>query len=396
VPRAAALRRWAYAALAALALAALAWLIFAPRPVPVETATAERGPLEVTVDQQGEVRVHDRYVVAAPVAGKLVRVELHDGDSVKAGDVVAELEPAPLDARERDEALARVDAARANVREAEKRVTQANALLAQAQRELARVERLVGEQFISPEAAEKSRTGVQTAVADLGAAREREAAARSEERAAQAALISLPAAKGQRGRNVKLVAPVSGRVLRVTEKSERTLAAGTPVMIIGDPARFEIVADVLSTEAVRIRAGAAARLEEWGGDTPLRAVVRLVEPYAFTKVSALGVEEQRVNVIMDPIDPLGPLGDGYRVEARIVVWSSPDVLKVPASALFRSGEEWLVFVIDEGRARRRNVEVGARNPFEAEIKLGLETGATVIRYPGNELHEGARVAAVPR
>jgi HlyD family secretion protein len=378
------------------AIAALGWLAFAPRPVPVETATVQRGPLEVTVDQQGEVRVHDRYVVAAPVAGKLVRVGLHDGNSVKAGQVVAELEPAPLDPRQRDQALARVDAARASVREAQKRVEQATALLAQERRELARVEKLVAERFVSPEAAEKSRTALQSALADLDAAQAREEAARSEERAAQAALIGLPAQTRSQAANVRLASPVSGRVLRVTEKSERTLAAGTPVMVIGDPSRFEIVADVLSTEAVKIRAGAAARLEEWGGDLPLRARVRLVEPYAFTKVSALGVEEQRVNVILDPVDPLGPLGDGYRVEARIVVWSAPDVLKVPSSTLFRSGEGWAVFALEQGRARRRAVDVGARNPFEAEIRAGLDAGAIVIRYPGNELNEGMRVTPLAK
>jgi HlyD family secretion protein len=390
------LRRGLYAVVGLAALAGLAWLAFVPRPMPVETAVAARGPLEVTVDQQGEVRVHDRYVVAAPVAGKLVRVAVHDGDSVQAGQVVAELEPAPLDPRQREQALARADAARASVREAEKRVEQANALLAQERRELTRVEKLVAERFVSPEAAEKSRTAVQSALADLDAARAREEVARSEERAAQAALIGMPAVGKAAAANLRLVSPVSGRVLRVSEKSERTLAAGTPVMVIGDPARFEIVADVLSTEAVRIRAGAPARLEEWGGDKPLRAIVRLVEPYAFTKVSALGVEEQRVNVILDPVDPLGPLGDGYRVEARIVVWSAPDVLKVPSSALFRSGERWMVFTVEDGRARRRAVELGARNPYEAEARSGLEAGATVIRYPGNQLTEGARVAPLAR
>jgi HlyD family secretion protein len=237
---------------------------------------------------------------------------------------------------------------------------------------------------------------VQSAVADQDAARAREEAARSEQRAAQAALIGLPVAGNAPAANVRLASPVSGRVLRVAERSERTVAAGTPVMIIGDPSRFEIVADVLSTEAVKIRPGAPARLEEWGGDKSLRAVVRLVEPYAFTKVSALGVEEQRVNVILDPVDPLGALGDGYRVEARIVVWSAADVLQVPSSALFRSGDRWMVFTVEDGRARRRQVEAGARNPYAVEIVSGLDAGATVIRYPGNELSEGMLVTPVAR
>ncbi|MGA8055978.1 MAG: HlyD family efflux transporter periplasmic adaptor subunit, partial [Burkholderiales bacterium] len=310
------------------AVAGLAWIALAPKPVAVEGAPAVRGPLEVTVDQEAEVRVHDRYVVAAPVAGKLVRVALHDGDAVKAGDIVATLEPAPLDARAREEAVARLDAARALVREAEQNVAHAAADLEQAKRERARVEKLVAERFVSPEAAEKVHTAEATAIAALAAARARVAASASEARVAAAALLALPSAEGRSGRLVNLVAPVSGRVFRVLEKSERTVSAGTSVMTIGDPARFEIVADVLSTDAVKIKPGAPVRLEEWGGDRPLEARVRLVEPYAFTKISALGVEEQRVNVVMDPVDPLGPLGDGYRVEARIIVWSADPVLKV--------------------------------------------------------------------
>jgi HlyD family secretion protein len=378
------------------AAAVLAWLLFAPEPVIVEMATATRGPLEVTVDQEGEVRVHDRYAVAAPVAGKLVRVNLHDGDAVKAGDVVAELEPSPLDPRARDEAIARVEAARAGVREAEKRVEQAAAMLAQERSELARVEKLVAERFVSPEAADKARTAVKTGIAELEAANARVAAARSEEKVAQAALLALPSAEGKPGRVVKLASPATGRVLRVTQQSERTVPAGTQVMVIGDPSKFEVVADVLSSDAVKIRPGATAWLDEWGGDKRLRATVRLVEPYAFTKVSALGIEEKRVNVVMDPIDSLGPLGDGYRVEARIVVLAAPDVLKVPASAVFRSGEGWAVFVVEDGRARQRAVEVGARNPLEAEIRSGVGVGATVIKYPTNEVAEGVRVTAAKR
>jgi HlyD family secretion protein len=389
-------KRYVYWVGGLVAVTGLAWLFLAPEPIVVEIAEASRGPLEVTVDQEGEVRVHDRYEVTAPVAGKLVRVALHDGDAVGAGDVVAELEPAPLDPRSRDEAIARVEAARAGVREAQKRVEQAAAMLAQERSELARVEKLVAERFVSPEAADKARTAVKTGIAELEAANAREAAARSEEKVAQAALLALPSADGKLGRVVKLTAPVSGRVLRVTQQSERTVPAGTSVMVIGDPAKFEIVADVLSSDAVKIKPGATAWLEEWGGDKRLRAAVRLVEPYAYTKVSALGIEEKRVNVVMDPVDPLGPLGDGYRVEARIVIWSAPDVLKVPASAVFRSGDGWAVFAVEEGRARERPVEVGARNPVEAEIRSGVAAGATVIKYPTNEVAEGVRVVAAKR
>lgn len=389
-------RRWLGWALAAIVVIGVGWMIFAPEPVAVELAETMRGALEVTVDQEGEVRVHDRYVIAAPVAGKLIRVALRAGDAVQPGQVVASLEPVPLDARARQEALARVDAARALVREARFQVTRAAALLVQRSRERERMEKLREERFVSAEAVDKARTDEAAAEAELDAARAREAAARQEERGAEAALLAIPAVDGRRSRLVELAAPVAGRVLRVLEESERTLAAGTPVMVIGDPSRFEIVADVLSTDAVKISPGAPARLEEWGGDRSLQARVRVVEPYAFTKVSALGIEEQRVNVVLDPVDPLGPLGDGYRVEVRMVIWSAPDVLKVPASALFRRGDAWAVFVAEEGRARIRTVKIGQRNPFEAQVLEGLAAGARVVKYPGNQLEDGTRVRAVAR
>jgi HlyD family secretion protein len=285
-----------------------------------------------------------------------------------------------------------LDAARALVREADQRVAQAEAELEQAGRELRRAERLVAEKFISMEAADKARTAERTAQAAVAAVRSRAAAARSDEQAAAAALLAAPAGGNPGGgRKMKLVSPVKGNVLRVLERSERTVAAGTPVMLIGDPTRFEVIADVLSTDAVKIKAGAPVRIEQWGGPQSLRGTVRVVEPYAFTKVSSLGIEEKRVNVVIDPVDGLGPLGDGYRVEARIVIWAADQVLKVPSSALFRAGEGWAVFVVDNGRAQRRSVEIGARSAREAELRSGLEEGATVINYPSNELRDEVRV-----
>ena len=369
----------------------LAWVFFAPEPVEVELATVARGPLEVTVDQQGEVRVHDRYVIAAPVAGKLIRVDLREGDPVSAGQTVATLEPAPLDPRAREEALARLAAARAVVAEAQHRVSQAAAALALAKRERERFELLVAERFVSSEAAEKARTAEKTAEAELEAARSRETAARYERQVAEAALLALPATNGREKRLVNLQSPVAGKVLRVLERSERTVAAGTQVMVIGDPTRYEIVADVLSTDAVKVEPGAPVRLVEWGGDKTLAARVRVVEPYAFTKVSALGIEEKRVNVVMDPVDSLGPLGDGYRVEARIIIWSAPDALQIPAAAVFRDGDGWAVFVLEGDRARKRAVEIGRRNPFAVQILSGLNAGDRVVKYPGNQIADGTRV-----
>jgi HlyD family secretion protein len=323
--------------------------------------------------------------------GRLIRVEFHDGDEVKSGDVVARLEPAPLDPRARAEARARLEAARSREGEARDLARRAEAELAQAQRERQRSERLATDRFVSEEALERARTAETTTRAALDAARAGASAARSEVRVAEAALLAFADGAERPGRLMLLRSPVDGRVLRIHEKSERTVAAGTPLMAIGDPARFEIVADVLSTDAVRIRPGSAARLEEWGGEGSLRAKVRLVEPYAFTKVSALGIEEQRVNVVLDPVDSLGPLGDGYRVEARIVVWSGEKVLKAPSSALFRSGAGWAAFRVDRGRVRKVKVEIGERNPSEAQMLHGLAEGDTVVRYPTNELTDGARV-----
>ncbi|HKV38831.1 MAG TPA: HlyD family efflux transporter periplasmic adaptor subunit, partial [Blastocatellia bacterium] len=192
-------------------------------------------------------------------------------------------------------------------------------------------------------------------------------------------------------RTVNLRSPISGYVLRIVEKSDRVLAPGSPVLIIGDQAKLEVVVDVLSTEAVKVRPGAEMLLDGWGGDHTIRACVRTVEPEAFTKVSALGIEEQRVNIVGDFVDPVDRLGDGYRVEARIIVWQSSNVLEIPSSALFRHGLEWSVFVLESGHARRRPVQVGHRNPLQAEILGGIKEGDRVVLHPTNQLDDGSRI-----
>ena len=185
--------------------------------------------------------------------------------------------------------------------------------------------------------------------------------------------------------------PAAGRILQVLEKSERVVASGTPLVVLSNPKKLEIVVDLLSTDAVKVKPGAPVIIENWGGPTPLRARVRTIEPYGFTKTSALGIEEQRVNIIADFVDPTDGLGDGYRVDARIVIWENATVLKIPSSALFRSGPHWNVFVIDNGRARVREVEAGHRSSSETEILNGLTDGAEVILHPANDLEDGARV-----
>jgi len=356
-------------------------------PVPVETARAARRPLQVTVDEEGETRVRDRYVLATPVAGRVARITLREGDPVQPGMVLARVFPAPLDPRTRDQAAARLKAAEDAQRAAAATVAQARAALDQAHRESERARQLAAQNSIATEARERIE------LEELSRARDVESA----DFRAQAAAHDVEVARAALAANRELIAirsSVAGRVLRVPEPSERVVPAGTPLLEIGDPSRLEIVADFLSTDAVNVARGAPLLVEGWGGKT-LRGRVRLVEPSAFTKVSALGVEEQRVNVIGDFVDPPGALGDGYRVEIRIILWQGDGVLTVPASALFRHGEGWRVFVVERGRARQRDVVVGHRTSFDAEIVNGLALGEIVIPHPSDRIAEGVRVAEHP-
>ena len=385
--------KWSMTLLAAVAVALLLWWMFRPSPIETEISPVLSGPMQVTVDNQGQLRVHDRYVIAAPVAAELERIELHDGDRVRKGQRVALLRPLALDARQREEAQARLDAARALARAAMLGVQRAASDQKLAAGELARLEKLVAQGFMSPQAVDRARNADVTSRAELRASKAREEAAQADVKAMQAAL---PMAAGGDRRTLELVAAVDGQVLRIHEKSARTVTAGTPLVTIGDPSRFEVLVDVLSADAVKVRPGAEMRLEQWGGGKTLRARVRTVEPEAFTKVSALGIEEQRVNIIGDPIDPLNPidgLGDGYRADVRIVVWSTPNTIMVPASSLFRVGESWHLFAVEDGKARERKVGIGQRNATQAEVLDGVRAGEQVVRFPGNDLADGVRVVA---
>lgn len=374
-------------------LAAGGWAAFAlrPRPLPVETATAARGPLRVSIEEDGETRIHDRYVVAAPVAGRLERIALHPGDAVAAGTEVARLDPLPLDPRSREQAEARLAAAEASQREAGALVRRESAALDQARRTRQRLERLATEQVIADDELDAARTAERAAASDLEAARFRSRAAAFTAENARAALLESGAAGA-----VPVLAPVDGRVLRLCEECEKVVAAGTPLLELGDPADLEVVVDLLSSDAVQVRPGAPMLLDPGAGGERLRARVRGVEPSGFTKVSPLGVEEQRVNVIGDFAESPAGLGDRFRVEAEIVLWEGRDVLKVPAGALFREGTGWAVFAIEDGRARRRSVKVGHRNPDEAEILAGLEPGDAVIVHPSDAVDERVRVSPLRR
>ena len=376
-----------------LVTAGLLVIALLPSPIKVEVARAGRGPLRVSVDEEGEARAHDRFVVAAPVAGRLTRVELHDGDKVSRGEVVASISPLPLDERERQEVIARVQAAENLNHEADERVAHAHADYEQARRERERAERLARDGLVSLQSLEQAQNAEATCANELEAAKYNAGAAASQVKVARAGLVAIETERGNALRIVKLVSPVSGRVLRVIEKSERVVTAGTPLIVFGDPGKLEVVVDLLSTDAVKVKAGMPVLLEGWGGEQEIRARVRVVEASAFTKVSALGIEEQRVNIVADFVDPTGPLGDGYRLEARVIIWECENVLKIPLSALFRHGESWSVFIVEDGIARRRDVEIGHRSQFEAEILGGLEERTAVILHPSNQIEDGAAVEA---
>jgi len=364
--------------LAATGAAIVVAIAFRPKPTEVETARVTRGPLQVTIDEDGESRAHDRFTLAAPIGGCLSRVRFHEGDEVGSDTVLATISPLPLDARELGEIRARIDAAEARRREAREQLARSESELAQAGRDFDRTRLLARDHIVSDQQLEQAES-------------RRTAAAKDVERE-KAGLISLQVQEHNTSRLVSARAPARCRILRILEKSERVISFGTPIVILSDPHKIEVVVDVLSTDAVKIKLGAPVIIEGWGGPRPLCARVRVVEPYGFTKISALGIEEQRVNVIADFVDSPDGLGDGYRVDARIVIWESSSVLKVPASALFRVGQRWTVFTIEKDRARMTAVEIGHRNALEAEIVQGLKEGTQVILHPGNELKDRARVA----
>lgn len=379
-------RKAGYAAAGLLVAALLAWWAW-PAPRAVETAVVARGPVQVTIEEDGETRAIDRFGVAAPVAGRLLRVTLREGDLVKPGQAVAEIAPSPLSAADRDLLVARLESAKALEAEAAERVRRAEADASLAGRERKRVADLVEGRFMSPQALEQAEAAVSMKAADLAAARSRSASAAADVRAAQAALAAVRA----NAPTVRVESPVAGRVLRIAEKSERVVVPGTVLVTVGDPAALEVAVDVLSNDAVRVKPGMRMRLTGWGGDE-IEAIVRTVEPAAFRKVSALGVEEQRVWVVADLKNVPPGLGDAYRVDARIVVAEKPDALRVPAGALFRQGGRWHAFVVEGGRLALRPVEAGLRGAREVEVVSGLAAGERVVLYPGNDLAPGLRVA----
>jgi HlyD family secretion protein len=379
-----------------IAIAALLAVALWPRPTMVDVATTTGGPLVVTVDEEGVTRVRERFVVSSPVTGRVLRIELEPGDAVKRGQPVAlvRAEEAPLlDERARAESEAAVETARAALGRARAEEQRARATVAQLHRELARVRELAESRIVSAQELDTHEAASKVAEESVNAAAFAVQAAISELQRAQARLVPTTNTRA-RGRVVTVNAPADGVVLKRIRESESIVPAGDPLLEIGDPMRLEIVSDLLSTDAVRVKPASRALIDQWGGDGTLSATVRRVEPSGFTKVSALGVEEQRVNVILDFDDPAAAcaaLGDAYRVEVRIVVWERRDVVKVPTSALFRDGRHWAVYRLVENRAERTRVEVGHQTGQEAEIVTGVSVGDRVIVHPGETLKHGGRV-----
>ncbi len=383
-------RRWLPYTGAALLVALIVAGLW-PQPAPAETARVTQGPLRATVNEEGKTRVKQRYTISAPVTGQLRRIALKAGAEVRAGQtvvaVIDPLSPGLLDARSRTLAEARRDTAGAHL-------DKARATHRFAAGELRRFEKLLAEKTVAIQEFETVQLRESSAAKEMTAA---ESALRQAETELAVFDSNTAGANPSSRAPTAITAPADGRVLRIFEESSRAVTSGTPLLEIGDPTDLEVVIEVLSRDGAAISPGTKIDLEQWGGGQTLEARVRLVEPAAFTKISALGVEEQRVNVIADLVTPPAErpsLGDHFRVEARIVVWESAQALKVPSGALFRSGDRWAAFVLTEGRVRLRLVQAGRSSGAETQILDGLKLGDEIVVYPSDQIRDGARIKTI--
>lgn len=394
-------RAWMIAGIVA-AVAAGLYYGLRPRPVGVDTARVEVGPMRVAVEEEGKTRVRQVFTVSAPVAGQLLRISLEPGDEVvKDKTVVAVIQPlAPtfLDHRARHEAEAQVAAAEAAVQLSEAEVRQAASELEFAQAELRRSEALARTQTVSERGLQKARSDAEVRLAALNKAKANVDVRRRELESARARLIGPETLAAHpdllTSCCIQVRSPVDGRLLKRIQSSETPVAPGTTLVEIGDVADIEIVVELLSTEAVKVVEGAVATIDGWGGTQALSARVKRIEPSGFTKVSALGIEEQRVRTILDfdaPLEVRRRLGHDYRVFVRITTWSADRVLRAPLSALFRSGENWAVFRVEAGRARSTSIVIGHRNNESAEVVTGLQPGQEILLHPSDRVREGVRV-----
>ena len=389
---------WRKALLYAVGLALAAFIVsgLLPKPVEVETAPVSRGPLTVSVLEEGKTRIRNRYVVSPPVAGYLRRVPVRAGDPIVAGEtLLAVIQASPssfLDPRARAQAEAAVRSAEASRMQRNEQVQSASAELELARKELVRAEQLRQKGAIALKEFDTAANHVDMLGNQLGSSRFALKVAEFELEQAKAMLVQATGESAGIGPPIEIRAPVSGFVLNIAEDSARPVTPGIPIMEVGDPKDLEAEIELLSSDAVNVKPGADVSIEQWGGGNPLHGKVVLVEPGGFLKVSALGVEEQRVKVRVNFNDlPAGVLGDRYRVEARIVTWKGDNVLQVPTGALFRRGNKWMTFAINSGKAKLTAVEIGQTNGIAAEVKSGLVDGEQVILHPSDAVAAGIRV-----
>ena len=383
-------------AISGLIIVLLIWG-FWPQPVFVEAIEAKRAPLTITIAEEGRTRVVDRYIISAPVDGVACRQQLDVGDEVKQGQVllgITPLESQVLDPRSRAQTKSQVAAAESALHAAEQQSEAAEASAKLAVIEHERLKPLVEKGVISTDAYDKAATQVQTTAAAHRSADFQIEVARYELQAAKTVLEYTAASRGEPAERLPVVSPIDGRVLKVTRECEGPVRTGDMLLEVGDPTVLEIEVDVLSADAVQIKPGMKVLFERWGGEAPLEGIVRIIEPVGFLKISALGVEEQRVLIISDftsPAEQWQRMGDGYRVEARFILWHEDDVLQVPASSLFRYKDGWAVFVVENNHAKRRVVKVGQRNGLTAQILEGVNEGEQVVNHPSDDVEDGRRV-----
>jgi HlyD family secretion protein len=392
------LRQGVWAALIGGAALLLA-LSLRPQPVPVDVASVERGPLSVVIEESGKTRVKDRYIVSAMSTGRLSRVWLEPGDVVREGDKLAKISPslAPLiDERARAEAEARLGAALSSVGQARTRLARAVTAQEQAERDRGRARTLVASGALSAQVLEDAEFTLRMRADEVASSQFAVKVADEEARLARAALV--PDRGNGSDRHIDVLAPASGRVLRVLHESAGLVGAGTPLLEVGDPSALEAVVDLLTTDAVQVHPGTPAVIVGWGGESAINARVTRVEPAGVTRLSALGVEEQRVDVILsltDPPDTWSSLGDGYHIEARLELWRSESVVKVPVLAVFRHGGGSAAFKLDGGTVQLTPITLGHRGALEVEVLSGLAPGDVVVVHPGDRVKDGVKVAVNP-
>lgn len=391
-------RRWIVVILITAGVISAIAYGFLPKPVSVDLMKVSRGPFRVTVEEEGKTSVKDRFVLSAPVAGFKRRIKLDVGDRVQKGQTLVEIEPLKstlLDPRTRAAAEAAVSSAEASLKVEEERVKAATADTEYTAKNFERIKKLFEGGYVARDALEQAEAGAKRTEANLLSAKAAVKVAKSElDRALTALRHSAAEDTRAQGKIVMIQAPINGSILKIYRESEGVVQSGEPLIDIGDPEKLEVKVEVLSADAVKIRPGTPVLFERWGGPSTLSGKVRVVEPAGFTKISSLGVEEQRVSVIVDILSALKGeqrLGDGYRLEASFIIWEGQDVLQVPASALFRRQDGWAVFVVKKNEAFKREVRVGQRTGLAAEILSGLSEGEEVISHPDNSIQEGTRI-----